>query len=187
MENKAKALGIGGCGCNFINFATNEGLADFEKIAVISDESQLSSTDADVRFILGKNSTSGLGAAGDPNLGEKIAKEDISEIQQLLDGASSIVLVAGLGGGVGSGATPVIAEVAKSMGIQTAAIVTMPFSFEGEDKKSIAQESLQKIKEQIESVTVLKNDDLMSSADANVTLKQAYKQGYRTILESLTR
>ena len=130
-----KVVGVGGGGSNAVNRMISVGLSNVEFIAVNTDMQALQGSKASTRMPLGAKVTGGLGAGGKPEVGEKAALEDKEELQRLLDGADMVFITAGMGGGTGTGAAPVIAQVAKDLGILTVAVVTKPFNFEGARKE----------------------------------------------------
>ncbi len=170
-----KVMGIGGGGNNALNHIARSGLVGVEFVGANTDMAHLQTSEADVRVVLGKELTRGLGAGADPDVGMKAAKESREEIRQLLDGADMVFLTAGMGGGTGTGSTPVIAEVAKEMGVLVVAVVTRPFSFEGRKRLMQAKSGIENLKDKVDALIVIPNDKLLEISDCKTALCDAFR------------
>lgn len=171
---KIKVVGIGGSGGNAITRMMSCDIKGIELIAMNADFQDLEKTEADKKIRIGKELTEGLGAGMNPEIGEKAAKENAEEIKKALEGSEMIFLTCGLGGGTGTGALPIISQIAKDTGALTIAVVTMPFSFEGKEREKIAQEGLEKVKGKVDTLIPIANDKLLTTLDSNVTLAEAF-------------
>lgn len=171
---KIKVIGVGGSGCNAISRMLKCGIKGVELIAVNTDAQDLQKASAHKKIRIGRVITKGLGTGMNPETGKKAAEEQKKEIQEVLMGADMIFITCGLGGGTGSGASFVIAEIAKNLGILTLAVVTKPFSFEGEQRISIAESSLRRLKEKVDTLIVISNDKLLSSLEPSTTVSDAF-------------
>ena len=172
---KIKAIGIGGAGCNVITRMVREQIRGVEFIAMNSDTAHLEITEAPVRISLGAKLTHGLGSGGDQNIGRKAAEESHDEIQQAISGADMIFLAAGLGGGTGTGAIPVVAEMAKQSGALTIAAVTKPFAFEGKRRMEVAEQGINQLINKVDTLIVIPNDRLVELSDNKTSLDGAFK------------
>ena len=170
-----KVIGVGGGGNNALNHIARSGLVGVEFVGANTDMAHLQTSEADVRVVLGKELTRGLGAGADPDVGMKAAKESREEIRQLLDGADMVFLTAGMGGGTGTGSTPVIAEVAKEMGVLVVAVVTRPFSFEGRKRLMQAKSGIENLKDKVDALIVIPNDKLLEISDCKTALCDAFR------------
>ncbi len=170
-----KVIGVGGGGSNAVARMYNEGLQDVELYIANTDIQHLDMLPVPNKIPLGENVTKGLGAGANPEVGENAAKESIDAIRSALEGADMVFIAAGLGGGTGTGAAPVIAEAAKEMGILTVAVVTKPFNFEGRMKAKIAEEGLAKLKDKVDTYIVIHNQKILSIAGRNLVFSQAFK------------
>ncbi|EFS21990.1 cell division protein FtsZ [Fusobacterium gonidiaformans 3-1-5R] len=173
---KIKVLGAGGAGGNAINDMISSGVGGVEYIAANTDSQDLNKSLADSRLQLGEKLTRGLGAGADPSIGKQAAEEDIDKIKQLLEETDMLFITAGMGGGTGTGAAPVIARVAKELGILTVAIVTRPFSFEGKKRKNNADLGVRQLKETVDALVIIPNDKLFELPDKTITLQNAFKE-----------
>ncbi len=171
---KIKVVGIGGSGGNAITRMMGCEIKGIELIAMNADFQDLEKAEADKKIRIGKELTEGLGAGMNPETGEKAAKENEEEIREALKGSEMIFLTCGLGGGTGTGALPVISQIAKETGALTIAVVTMPFSFEGKERQKIAQEGLERVKGKVDTLIPIANDKLLTTLDSNVTLSEAF-------------
>ena len=170
-----KVVGVGGAGGNAVNGMINAGLYGVEFIAINTDLQALESNKSPVKLQIGKNLTKGLGAGTNPEIGLKAIEEDRDLVVSSLTNADMIFITAGLGGGTGTGAGPVIAEIAREMGILTVAIVTKPFTFEGPKRSKIAEFGLQKLKDKVDTLIVIPNQRLLSICSKETTLCDAFK------------
>ena len=172
---KIKVVGIGGCGGNIVTrMMMGERPKGVEFIAINTDKQDLDYTLAHKKLYIGKALTKGLGAGMNPEIGKQAAEENRSEIGEILDGADIVFLAAGMGGGTGTGATPVIAEIAREKGILTLAVVTKPFSFEGTQRMNIAQEGLIRLKDKVDSLVIIPNDRIFTIIQKDTPLSKAF-------------
>lgn len=169
-----KVIGVGGGGNNAIIRMSEVGIKGVEFIAVNTDAHDLLCTNSDVKLLIGRDLTAGLGAGADPNVGREAAKEQEHEIRKALEGADMVFITCGLGGGTGTGAAPVIAETAKKMKALTVGIVTLPFSVEGNVRMNNALEGLERLQENVDTLIVIPNDKLLEVAP-NLPLHTAFK------------
>jgi cell division protein FtsZ len=174
QEAVIKVIGVGGCGGNAIDHMIVNGVNGVEFICANTDMQALKRTQARTQLQLGTNVTKGLGAGADPEIGRQAALEDRDRIVELLAGADMLFLTAGMGGGTGTGAAPVVAEIARELGILTVAVVTKPFAFEGKRQK-IAQQGLDALAQHVNSLIVIPNDKLMQVLGNQVTLDEAFR------------
>ncbi len=167
LENRRaaiKVIGVGGAGNNSITRMSEVGIKGAELIAVNTDAADLLCTQCDVKILIGREISQGLGAGADPKVGREAAKEQEQELKKALKGADLVFITAGLGGGTGSGAAPVIAELAKKQGILTVAVVTLPFSMEGKVRMENAMEALERLEAVTDTIIVIPNDKLLEIA-----------------------
>lgn len=170
-----KVIGIGGGGNNAINRMIDSGLKGVEFITVNTDAQALYLSKADKKIQIGEKLTKGLGAGANPEIGRKAAEESKNEIEECLKGADMIFITAGMGGGTGTGAAPVIAEISKSMGILTVGVVTKPFSFEGKKRMANAQEGINNVKNNVDTLITIPNDRLLSIAEKKTSMMDAFR------------
>lgn len=170
-----KVMGIGGGGNNALNHIARSGLVGVEFVGANTDMAHLQTSEADIRVVLGKELTRGLGAGADPEVGMKAAKESREELRQLLEETDMVFLTAGMGGGTGTGSTPVIAEVAKEMGVLVVAVVTRPFSFEGKKRLMQAKAGIDNLKDKVDALIVIPNDKLLEISDCKTALCDAFR------------
>ena len=173
---KIKVLGAGGAGGNAINDMIESGVGGVEYIAANTDAQDLNKSLADVRIQLGEKLTRGLGAGADPEIGRQAAEEDVEKIKNLLEETDMLFITAGMGGGTGTGAAPVIAKVAKELGVLTVAVVTRPFSFEGKKRKNNADIGVENLKKAVDALVIIPNDKLFELPDKTITLQNAFKE-----------
>jgi cell division protein FtsZ len=195
VENFAqiKVVGVGGGGCNAANRMIEEKLMGVEFIAINTDTQALQLSRAPQVVRLGEKLTRGLGSGGDPAVGERAAEESADLLYEALNGADMVFITAGMGGGTGTGACPVIARVAREVGALTIGVVTKPFSFEGSRRAQVADQGIEKLKEQADTLIVIPNDRLLELTDRRVSLSSAFKladdvlrQGIQGISELIT-
>jgi len=160
-DAKIMVMGVGGGGTNALNYMIQKGITGVITVAANTDAQHLEQSSAELKLHLGKNTSRGHGAGADPQKGRKAAEESIDEIRELLAGVDILILSAGMGGGTGTGATPVIAGVAKDMGILTIAIVTKPFKAEGPAKMRKANKGIEELRDKVDSLIVISNDKLL--------------------------
>ena len=170
-----KVVGVGGGGSNAVNGMIDSGLKGVEFIAVNTDAQALNTSRANVKIQLGQKLTKGLGAGADPDIGKKAGEESREEIQENLKGADMIFVTAGMGGGTGTGAAPVMAEMAREVGALTVGVCTKPFTFEGRKRKKQAEEGIQALKEKVDSLIVIPNDNLLQVVEKNTSITEAFK------------
>lgn len=169
-----KVIGVGGAGGNAVNRMIAEGLIGVDFIAANTDEQVLSANLASLKVRLGSSTTRGLGSGGDPSVGETAAKESEKAIGEAIEGADMLFIAAGMGGGTGTGAAPIVAQVAKRMGILTVAVVSKPFPFEGPKRKRLAEEGLARLREHVDTLIVVPNAKLLEIADKKTTMQEAF-------------
>ncbi len=171
---KIKVIGVGGGGGNAVNRMVSQGLSGVEFWAMNTDAQVLATSQASKTVQLGERLTNGLGAGGNPQVGEKAADESRDAIMAAIDGADMVFVTAGMGGGTGTGAAPIIAQVAKEVGALTVGVVTKPFAFEGKRKMKQAMEGLEKLQEHVDSLITVPNNKLISVIEKKVTFKDAF-------------
>ena len=188
-----KVVGVGGGGGNAVNRMINEGLGGVEFIAVNTDNQALMLSKAKTRVRIGDKLTRGLGAGGNPEIGRKAAEESSEDLLEVLRGSDMIFVACGMGGGTGTGASPVIAQIAKELGALTIGVVTRPFTFEGTRRAQLAKTGIEALKSQVDTLIVIPNDRLLQMADKRSTLQQAFsladdvlRQGIQGISELIT-
>ena len=169
-----KVVGVGGGGGNAVNRMIAAGLSSVDFWALNTDAQVLQMSSAQSRIQLGSKLTNGLGAGGDPTKGEKAAEESKDEIMKSLDGADMVFITAGMGGGTGTGAAPVVAQIAKELGALTVGVVTKPFSFEGRRRMNQANAGLEKLRENVDSLIVVPNDKLIEVVERRTTIREAF-------------
>lgn len=171
-----KVIGCGGGGGNAVNRMIQEGLRDVEFIAINTDKQALTLSHAQNKIQIGDKLTKGLGAGANPEIGKKAAEESRDEITEAISGADMVFITAGMGGGTGTGAAPVVAEIAKSMGILTVGIVTKPFPFEGRRRMTHAEMGIANLKEKVDTLVTIPNERLLSMVDKKTTLLESFKK-----------
>lgn len=169
-----KVIGVGGGGCNAVNRMIDAGLKGVQFIAVNTDRQALNKCNADTKIQIGEKLTRGLGAGGNPDIGQRSAEETIDIITDVLEGADMVFITAGMGGGTGTGAAPIIAKLSKDMGILTVAVVTKPFTFEGRKRMKQAELGLDFLKKYVDSLVVVPNDKLIESSTEHTTMLEAF-------------
>ena len=174
MGSKIKVVGVGGSGGNAVLRMRKQRVPGVELIAVNTDYQDLRKSRADVRLRIGRKVTQGLGTGMRPKIGRAAAQESREEIAEALKGSDLLFITCGLGGGTGSGASPVIAEIAKDLGILTVAIVTLPFSFEGDYRRKIAQDAKKLLKGKVDTLVTIENDKLLEVLNPNISLLNAF-------------
>lgn len=195
LENVAciRVVGVGGGGCNAVNRMIAEGVNGVDFIAVNTDNQALLLSNAPVRVRIGDKLTRGLGAGGNPESGEKAAQESIDDLHEVIKGSDMVFITAGMGGGTGTGAAPVIAKVAREEGSLTIGVVTRPFLFEGTRRSNTAEQGIEQLKEHVDTLIVIPNDRLLELTDKRVTLDDSFnmaddvlRQGIQGISELIT-
>ncbi|WP_431235782.1 cell division protein FtsZ [Mycolicibacterium psychrotolerans] len=180
-----KVVGIGGGGVNAVNRMIEQGLKGVEFIAINTDAQALLMSDADVKLDVGRESTRGLGAGADPEVGRKAAEDAKDEIEELLRGADMVFVTAGEGGGTGTGGAPVVATIARKLGALTVGVVTRPFSFEGKRRSNQAENGIQALRESCDTLIVIPNDRLLQMGDAQVSLMDAFRSADEVLLNGV--
>jgi cell division protein FtsZ len=185
VEVKIKIVGVGGAGSNALDRIVLDGIGDAEIVAINSDVHSLTSSVASQKVQLGRNTTRGLGAGGDPEVGLAAAEEAADEIRQALAGAQMIFICTGLGGGTGSGSAPFIAGIAKEHGALTVVFATMPFAFEGKRRRAQAEEALAALQESADAVICFENDKMGDAVSPQAGVHQAFATADQTISQSV--
>lgn len=188
-----KVIGIGGGGSNAVNRMINSALSGVDFIAINTDAQALYHSQAPVKINIGSATTRGLGAGSNPDVGRQAAEESADEIKDAIEGADMIFITCGLGGGTGTGAAPVVANIAKELGILTVAVVTKPFSFEGQRRRNQAGEGLENLKNKVDTLITIPNDKILSIIDKKTPLNEAFlvvddvlRQGVQGISDLIT-
>ena len=190
---KIKVIGLGGGGCNAITRMVREEIQGVEFIAMNTDSQSLAITEAPMRFQLGEKLTKGLGVGGDHAQGQKAAEESRDELKEFVSGADMVFLTGGMGGGTGTGAAPVIAEIAKQGGALTIAVVTRPFTFEGTHRCQVAEEGIVRLLSKVDTLIIIPNDRLLDLCDQRTAVDNAFRMaddvlrhGVQAIAEVIT-
>jgi len=190
---RIKVIGLGGGGCNAITRMVREQIRGVEFIGMNTDAQALSITEAPIRVQLGEKLTRGLGVGGDHNRGQKAAEETRDEIKELLTGADMVFITCGMGGGTGTGAAPVVAEVSKQTGALTIAVVTKPFTFEGVRRNEVADDGIVRLLGKVDTLIIIPNDRLLDLCDSKTMVDNAFKMaddvlrhGVQAIAEVIT-
>jgi len=201
MENRGpstylaviKVVGVGGGGVNAVNRMIEHGVGGVEFIAINTDAQALLMSDADMKLDIGRTTTRGLGAGANPEIGREAAEEHREEIQDALEGSDMVFITAGEGGGTGTGAAPIIAEIARSLGALTVGVVTRPFGFEGRRRSVQAEQGIQALKAAVDTLIIIPNDKLLEITDASTPVSDAFQMadevltsGVRGITELIT-
>ena len=173
---RIKVIGVGGGGGNAVNQMINEGVQGVEFIVANTDLQALEGSQAPVKIHLGPKLTRGLGAGSNPDVGMKAAQESEQEVAKALEGADMVFVTAGMGGGTGTGAAPVIAKLAKDSGALTVGVVTKPFSFEGKHRTDLANEGLEQMKKNVDTLVTIANDRLLEIIDKKTPMMEAFKK-----------
>ncbi|MBY6836077.1 cell division protein FtsZ [Clostridium botulinum] len=188
-----KVIGCGGGGSNAVNRMIVEGLKNVEFIAINTDKQALMLSHADQKIQIGEKLTKGLGAGANPEIGKKAAEESKEEISAAIKGANMVFITAGMGGGTGTGAAPIVAEIAKSMEILTVGVVTKPFPFEGKRRMRHAEMGIETLKQKVDTLVIIPNERLLRMADKKTTLLDSFKladdvlrQGVQAISDLIT-
>ena len=188
-----RVIGVGGGGSNAVDRMIRSGLGGVDFVALNTDAQALILSQAPVRLRLGENTTRGLGSGGDPEIGQKAADESVDQIYELVKGADMVFVTAGMGGGTGTGAAPIVAREAREQGALTIGVVTRPFFFEGTRRGSVAQAGIEKLREEVDTLIVIPNDRLLELTDRRMTLTESFaladdflRQGIQGISELIT-
>lgn len=182
---KIKVIGVGGGGNNAISRMKESGLVGVEFVAINTDKQILDAINSDVTLQIGTKLTKGLGSGGNPEVGEKAAEESKQEIAQVLQGSDMVFVTAGMGGGTGTGAAPIVAQVAKEMGILTVSVVTKPFLFEGRNRQLQAEAGIERLKKNVDTLIVVPNDRLLQIAEKRTTMIEAFKMADKVLLDGI--
>ena len=181
-----KVVGIGGGGVNAVNRMIDVGLKGVEFVAINTDAQALLMSDADVKLDIGRELTRGLGAGADPDVGRQAAEDHAQEIEEVLRGADMVFVTAGEGGGTGTGGAPVVARIAKSLGALTIGVVTRPFGFEGRRRQSQAENGVDALRAEVDTLIVIPNDRLLSLTDRNISVIDAFRQADHVLLQGVS-
>lgn len=194
-ETNAKivVIGVGGGGGNAVNRMIDADLKGVDFLAVNTDKQALATCKAENKLQIGEKLTKGLGAGGNPEVGQRSAEESMEEIARMVSGAEMVFVTAGMGGGTGTGAAPVVAKISKDLGILTVAVVTRPFTFEGRKRGEHAEQGIKFLKQYVDSIVVVPNDKLLQTSDANTSFLEAFnmadevlKQGVQGITDLIS-
>jgi len=180
-----KVIGIGGGGGNAVNHMVNCGIEGVDFICANTDAQALRKLNVDTIVQLGAELTKGLGAGTNPDIGRRAAEEDSERIREVITGADMVFLAAGMGGGTGTGAIPVIAEIAKELGILTVAVVTKPFAFEGKKKMAVAEQGIKELEQHVDSLIIIPNQKLLPVLGNNMTLLEAFNAANDVLLDAV--
>ncbi len=172
---RIKVLGIGGSGTSAVNRMSQLGIRGVEFIAVNTDAQALHNNQADRKVHIGKSITKGLGSGMNPELGRQAAEESVEELEEVVDNADMVFITCGLGGGTGTGAAPILAELAKNKGVLTVAVVTKPFTFEGSKRKEVAEAGYDNLKDKVDAIISIHNDRILQIIDKKTSLMEAFK------------
>ena len=190
---RIKVIGVGGGGTNAINHMISAELSGVEFIAINTDTQDLHHSEASKKIHIGKNLTKGLGSGMNPEIGQAAAEETQAEIQESIKGADMVFVAAGMGGGTGTGASPIVAKIAKEQGILTIGVVTKPFSFEGQQRQKLANAGIEELEKEVDALITIPNDRLLSIAGSDMSFKDAFsvsddilKQAVEGISELIT-
>lgn len=180
-----KVVGIGGGGVNAVNRMIEVGLKGVEFVAVNTDAQALLMSDADVKLDVGRDLTRGLGAGADPAVGRKAAEDHAEELKEVLSGADMVFVTAGEGGGTGTGGAPVVARIARELGALTIGVVTRPFTFEGRRRSTQADDGIDALRDEVDTLIVIPNDRLLSISDRNVSVLDAFRSADQVLLSGV--
>ncbi|MFM7262521.1 MAG: cell division protein FtsZ [Acidimicrobiales bacterium] len=181
-----KVIGVGGGGVNAVNRMIDAGLRGVEFVAINTDAQALIMSDADVKLDIGRDLTRGLGAGSDPEVGRAAAEAHREEIEELVQGSDMVFITAGEGGGTGTGASPVVAEITKAAGALTIGVVTRPFQFEGRRRAVQADNGIQRLKEKVDTRIVIPNDRLLTTSNEKTSLVNAFKNADEVLLAGVS-
>lgn len=176
-----RVIGVGGGGCNAVDRMINDGVQGIEFIAVNTDHQSLAKSLASERIQIGTKVTRGLGAGAHPETGQKAAEENIEEISKVLEGTDMLFITAGMGGGTGTGASPIVAAIARKMGILTVGVVTMPFRFEGAKRRQNAERGVRDLQQYVDSLIIVPNDKLLEIASDDTSIDDAFSMADRVL------
>jgi cell division protein FtsZ len=182
---RIKVLGVGGGGSNAVNRMMAEGMNGVEFIAINTDAQALMCSNAPNRVRIGDKLTKGLGSGGDPSIGSKAAEESGDDLYETISGSDMIFITAGMGGGTGTGAAPIIARIAKETGALTIGVVTRPFSFEGTRRRQVADEGIANLKQHVDTLIAIPNDRLLEIVDKKTSLQQAFREADEVLRQGI--
>lgn len=180
-----KVVGVGGGGVNAVNRMIDVGLRGVEFIAINTDAQALLMSSAEVKLDVGRELTRGLGAGADPEVGRQAAEDHVEEIEAALKGADMVFVTAGEGGGTGTGAAPVVARVARSLGALTIGVVTRPFTFEGRRRATNAETGIEALRDEVDTLIVIPNDRLLSISDRSISIMEAFEEADKVLLSGV--
>ena len=190
---RLRVIGVGGGGSNAVDRMIDEGVSDVDFVAINTDSQALLRSGAPKRVHIGEKLTRGLGSGGNPELGQKAAEESLDELNEVMKGSDMVFITAGMGGGTGTGAAPVVARVARELGALTIGVVTRPFLFEGTPRSRAAHEGIEQLKEHVDTLIVIPNDRLLELTDKRMSLSESFtladdilRQGIQGISELIT-
>lgn len=180
-----KIIGCGGGGVNAVNNMVDLGISGVDFVALNTDAQALITSPANIKLDIGRNVTKGLGAGSDPELGKAAAEENFEDIKDIVFGTDMIFVTAGMGGGTGTGSAPIVAKAAKEVGALTIGIVTTPFGFEGKQRMTKALAGIEKLKENVDTIIVIPNDNLLKMLDPNISMKDAFQEVDLVLLKGI--
>ena len=180
-----KVIGCGGGGVNAVNRMVDMGLSGVEFVALNTDAQALITSPANIKLDIGRNVTKGLGAGADPEQGRLAAEENVDDIKDIVFGSDMVFVTAGMGGGTGTGSAPVVARASKDVGALTIGIVTTPFFFEGKQRMSKALAGIEKLKENVDTIIVIPNENLLTLLDPKVTMSEAFEEVDTILLKGI--
>ena len=170
-----KVIGVGGGGSNAVNRMIDAGLKGITFISVNTDKQALSGSKAETKLQIGEKLTKGLGAGANPEVGQRAAEENVEDITKFIAGSDMVFITAGMGGGTGTGAAPIIAKAAKDLGILTVGVVTKPFTFEGKKRRDHAELGIKFLKKYVDSLVIVPNDKLLQISEKNTSMLEAFR------------
>ena len=182
---KIKVIGVGGGGNNAVKRMKEEGLQGVEFVAVNTDKQILNNLDINTKLQIGSKITKGLGAGANPAVGMKAAEESRNEIEEALDKTDMVFVTAGMGGGTGTGAAPVVAQIAKEKGILTVGVVTKPFTFEGRKRQMQAEQGIEALKGKVDTLVIIPNDKLLQISDKRTTMSEAFMMADEVLMDGI--
>lgn len=182
---KIKVVGVGGGGCNAVNRMIDAGLKGVSYIAINTDKQALARCKAETKLQIGEKLTKGLGAGGNPEIGQKSAEENMEDLSKFITGADMVFITAGMGGGTGTGAAPIVAKVAKDMGILTVGVVTKPFTFEGKKRGEHGELGIKFLKKYVDSLVIVPNDKLLETVEEKTSLLEAFQMADEVLKDGI--
>ena len=182
---RIKVIGVGGGGCNAVDRMVESGMRGVEFICINTDLQPLQTSPAEVKLQIGKKITKGLGTGYNPEIGKLAAEEQMEQIRETLQGANMVFLTAGMGGGTGTGASPVIAKVAKELEILTVAVVTKPFDFEGKKRMEVALSGIEKLKKEVDTIIIISNNNLLNLNQDKLSISNAFALGDSVLMNGV--